>query len=200
MLPDMNGLACLKAMTSQAGDRNSMPLAVMVTALNDSEMKRQTLGAGASDYILKPDLFSSSPGAASEPPRGSCNATVTVTHQRQPQASPLNTMGIADRVQRDKGPKPTMKGIRANRRCGPHTDDLQNKPGAGIIGLPYQLNRLVSDTMEDGVVHQQVNCQPERLRVEPDAWRHLRSSEREMHPVSQRGWEQAMPLPQQGIK
>ena len=57
MLPGMNGLACLKAMTSQAGDRNPIPLVVMVTALNDSDMKRQTLEAGASDYILKPDLF-----------------------------------------------------------------------------------------------------------------------------------------------
>ena len=57
MLPGMNGLACLKAMTSRAGDRNALPLVVMVTALNDSDMKRQTLEAGASDYILKPDLF-----------------------------------------------------------------------------------------------------------------------------------------------
>ena len=57
MLPGMNGLACLKAMNSQAGDRNPIPLVVMVTALNDSDMKRQTLEAGASDYILKPDLF-----------------------------------------------------------------------------------------------------------------------------------------------
>ena len=57
MLPGMNGLACLKAMTSQASDRNALPLVVMVTALNDSDMKRQTLEAGASDYILKPDLF-----------------------------------------------------------------------------------------------------------------------------------------------
>ena len=57
MLPGMNGLACLKAMRKQAGDPKAMPLVVMVTALNDSEMKRQTLEAGASDYILKPDLF-----------------------------------------------------------------------------------------------------------------------------------------------
>ena len=57
MLPGMNGFACLKAMTSQAGNRNALPLVVMVTALNDSDMKRQTLEAGASDYILKPDLF-----------------------------------------------------------------------------------------------------------------------------------------------
>ena len=57
MLPGMNGLACLKAMTSQASDRNALPLVVMVTALNDRDMKRQTLEAGASDYILKPDLF-----------------------------------------------------------------------------------------------------------------------------------------------
>ena len=57
MLPGMNGLACLKAMRKKAGDPKAMPLVVMVTALNDSEMKRQTLEAGASDYILKPDLF-----------------------------------------------------------------------------------------------------------------------------------------------
>ena len=57
MLPGMNGLACLKAMRKQAGDPKAMPLVVMVTALNDSDMKRQTLEAGASDYILKPDLF-----------------------------------------------------------------------------------------------------------------------------------------------
>ena len=53
MLPGMDGLCCLRNMRQTS----MMPRVVIVTALNDSEKRRQALADGAEDYVLKPDLF-----------------------------------------------------------------------------------------------------------------------------------------------
>lgn len=53
MLPGMDGLCCLRSMRQTS----MMPRVVIVTALNDSEKRRQALADGAEDYVLKPDLF-----------------------------------------------------------------------------------------------------------------------------------------------
>ena len=53
MLPGMDGLSCLRSLRGAS----VMPRVVIVTALNDTEKRRQALEDGALDYILKPDLF-----------------------------------------------------------------------------------------------------------------------------------------------
>ena len=56
MLPGMDGISCLKQLLQD--DRvQPCPRVVMVTALNDSEKRREALSLGADDYVLKPDLF-----------------------------------------------------------------------------------------------------------------------------------------------
>ena len=53
MMPIMDGFACLDALREQ---RSSIPL-VVVTAHGDSSYRQRVLDAGASDYVLKPQLF-----------------------------------------------------------------------------------------------------------------------------------------------
>ena len=57
MLPGIDGLACLKRIQNNAA-HGTPPRVVIVTALNDAEIKREALNHGAEDYLLKPDLFS----------------------------------------------------------------------------------------------------------------------------------------------
>ena len=75
MLPGMNGLECLLTLQGMSWGDQVKPTVIVVTALNDGEMRQQVFEAGASDYILKPDLFLCLPellsrhaeGAATEP-------------------------------------------------------------------------------------------------------------------------------------
>jgi len=53
MMPIMDGFACLDALREQ---RSSIPV-VVVTAHGDSSYRQRVLDAGASDYVLKPQLF-----------------------------------------------------------------------------------------------------------------------------------------------
>ena len=53
MMPVMDGFACLDALREK---RSSVPV-VVVTAHGDSSYRQRVLDAGASDYILKPQLF-----------------------------------------------------------------------------------------------------------------------------------------------
>lgn len=60
MLPGMDGITCLKQLR-QENTLNSAPRVFIVTALNDSEKRREALDNGADDYVLKPDLFNRLP-------------------------------------------------------------------------------------------------------------------------------------------
>ena len=53
MMPGMDGFACLKALR----DCQYAGAVVVVTAHGDSGCRNQVIEAGASDYVLKPDLF-----------------------------------------------------------------------------------------------------------------------------------------------
>ncbi len=53
MMPVMDGFACLDALRAK---RSSVPV-VVVTAHGDSSYRQRVLDAGASDYVLKPQLF-----------------------------------------------------------------------------------------------------------------------------------------------
>ena len=53
MMPVMDGFACLDALRDQG---SPIPV-VVVTAHGDSSYRQRVLDAGASDYILKPQLF-----------------------------------------------------------------------------------------------------------------------------------------------
>ena len=56
MLPGMDGITCLRQL--QHSDKlKHRPRIVIVTALNDSDKRREAMNIGADDYILKPDLF-----------------------------------------------------------------------------------------------------------------------------------------------
>ena len=59
MLPGMDGLNCLRTFRQMPGFQQC-PV-VIVTALNDSAKRRESLELGAIDYILKPDLFDQLP-------------------------------------------------------------------------------------------------------------------------------------------
>ena len=62
MMPAMDGVACLEEMRQRS---IQIPV-IVVTALND-EIKRQTVfDLGATDYILKPDLFERLPELLNE--------------------------------------------------------------------------------------------------------------------------------------
>ena len=58
MMPGMDGFQCLKELRTQA----FQGVVVIVTALSDDSKRRKALSEGASDYVLKPNLFSSLPG------------------------------------------------------------------------------------------------------------------------------------------
>ena len=53
MMPGMDGLTCLSQLRERG---NSIPV-LMVTALNDEVKRKEAEDHGATDYILKPDLF-----------------------------------------------------------------------------------------------------------------------------------------------
>lgn len=53
MMPVMDGFACLDALR----DRRHQGPVVVVTAHGDASYRQRVLEAGASDYILKPQLF-----------------------------------------------------------------------------------------------------------------------------------------------
>ena len=57
-MPGMDGFQCLKELRAQA----FQGAVVIVTALSDDVKRRQAFAEGASDYILKTNLFSSLPG------------------------------------------------------------------------------------------------------------------------------------------
>ena len=67
MLPGMDGLACLKQLQLDAEARPELRV-VIVTALNDEEMRREALSNGAETYVLKPDLFDQLPQLLQTPP------------------------------------------------------------------------------------------------------------------------------------
>ena len=67
MLPGMDGLSCLQELQKRV-HTGQRPRVVIVTALNDSEKRRQALADGAEDYILKPDLFLRLPEILQAPP------------------------------------------------------------------------------------------------------------------------------------
>ena len=52
-MPGMDGMSCLKALKHTSCDA---PVLV-VTALSDEVKRQEVMNHGASDYILKPDLF-----------------------------------------------------------------------------------------------------------------------------------------------
>ena len=58
MMPGMDGFQCLKELRAQA----FQGVVVIVTALSDDTKRREALSEGASDYVVKPNLFSSLPG------------------------------------------------------------------------------------------------------------------------------------------
>lgn len=58
MMPGMDGFQCLKELRTLA----FQGAVVIVTALSDDAKRREALSEGASEYVLKPDLFSSLPG------------------------------------------------------------------------------------------------------------------------------------------
>ena len=58
MMPGMDGFQCLKELRAQA----FQGVVVIVTALSDDAKRREALSEGASDYVVKPNLFSSLPG------------------------------------------------------------------------------------------------------------------------------------------
>lgn len=53
MMPVMDGFACLDVLR----ERHYSGPVVVVTAHGDSSYKQRVIEAGASDYVLKPDLF-----------------------------------------------------------------------------------------------------------------------------------------------
>ena len=53
MMPVMDGFACLQHLKTR---QQTAPILV-VTAFNDESKRQESLDQGASDYILKPDLF-----------------------------------------------------------------------------------------------------------------------------------------------
>ena len=75
MLLGMNFLDYLHTLQGMPWGDQVKPIVIVVTALNDGEMRQQVFEAGASDYILKPDLLLCLPellsrhaeGAATEP-------------------------------------------------------------------------------------------------------------------------------------
>ena len=58
MMPGMDGFQCLKELRAQ----DFQGVVVIVTALSDDAKRREALSEGASDYVVKPNLFSSLPG------------------------------------------------------------------------------------------------------------------------------------------
>ena len=58
MMPGMDGFQCLKELRAQA----FQGVVVIVTALSDDAKRREALSEGASDYVVKPNLFSSLSG------------------------------------------------------------------------------------------------------------------------------------------
>ena len=67
MLPGMDGLTCLQQLQLNAETKRA-PRVVIVTALNDEEMRREALSNGAETYVLKPDLFDQLPQLLQTPP------------------------------------------------------------------------------------------------------------------------------------
>ncbi|WP_392349542.1 response regulator [Parasynechococcus sp.] len=57
LLPGMTGLDCLLALQALPTAEQPTAPVIVVTALNDGDMRDQVLKAGAQEYILKPDLF-----------------------------------------------------------------------------------------------------------------------------------------------
>tara|TARA_B100000674_G_C37684482_1_gene843054 strand:+ start:94 stop:486 length:393 start_codon:yes stop_codon:yes gene_type:complete len=53
MMPVMDGLTCLRHLKQ----RNVTVPVLVVTAFNDESKRQESLESGATDYILKPDLF-----------------------------------------------------------------------------------------------------------------------------------------------
>ena len=53
MMPEMDGLQCLRQLNSQ----DFAGAVVMVTAFSDDTKRREALASGAKQYIVKPDLF-----------------------------------------------------------------------------------------------------------------------------------------------
>jgi DNA-binding response OmpR family regulator len=57
MMPEIDGFQCLEKLRELS---YSGPV-IIVTALSDDSKRRQALGSGAKDYVLKPDLFDKLP-------------------------------------------------------------------------------------------------------------------------------------------
>ncbi len=57
-IQECNGIDCLRDLRASGF---TMPV-VIFTSLNDPEIRRQALAAGASDYVLKPHLLDRLPG------------------------------------------------------------------------------------------------------------------------------------------
>ena len=57
MMPVMDGFACLQKLR----ERQFEGAVVVVTAHGDSSYRKRVMEAGASDYVLKPDLFEALP-------------------------------------------------------------------------------------------------------------------------------------------
>jgi DNA-binding NtrC family response regulator len=57
-MQECNGIDCLRDLRARGF---TMPV-VIFTSLNDLELRRQALAAGASDYVLKPHLLDRLPG------------------------------------------------------------------------------------------------------------------------------------------
>jgi DNA-binding response OmpR family regulator len=57
MMPVMDGFACLQELR----ERQFEGTVVVVTAHGDSSYRKRVIEAGASDYLLKPDLFEALP-------------------------------------------------------------------------------------------------------------------------------------------
>ena len=53
MMPKMNGMTCLQ----QLRDRSNAVPVLVVTAFNEDSKRSEAKALGASDFILKPDLF-----------------------------------------------------------------------------------------------------------------------------------------------
>ena len=53
MMPQLDGIACLRKIR----EKGFTAPVVIFTALSDNEKRQQSEAAGASEYILKPDLF-----------------------------------------------------------------------------------------------------------------------------------------------
>ena len=53
MMPNMDGMTCLKRLR----ERSNLVPVLIVTAFNEDHKRIETKALGASDFILKPDLF-----------------------------------------------------------------------------------------------------------------------------------------------